>query len=48
MTPAGPTRSPAVPATAVDHLLFVVDTVNCAPGASGRFAVEDIRIESTK
>ncbi|HEY3381412.1 MAG TPA: CehA/McbA family metallohydrolase [Vicinamibacterales bacterium] len=44
MTPVGATsrRLPAL--AAVDSLLFVVDTVNAGPGASGSFTVSNVRL----
>jgi hypothetical protein len=44
MTPAGPTRTPAPRVSAVTSLLFVVDTVNTAPGTSGEIAFGDVRL----
>ena len=44
MTAAGPTRTPTPRASAVTNLLFVVDTVNTAPGTSGEIAFGDVRV----
>jgi hypothetical protein len=44
MVPAGPTRTPSPPRDAVTSLLFVVDTVNTAPGTSGEVAFGDVRL----
>jgi hypothetical protein len=41
MTPAGGTRG-ALPLASVQDLLFVVDTVNTAPGSSGRIWIDDV------
>jgi hypothetical protein len=43
MTPVG-TSAPFDP-KAADTVLFVVDTTNTLPGASGRFTIADLRIE---
>jgi hypothetical protein len=43
--PAGPTRTPRAPRTDVRSLLFVIDTVNTKPGASGRVWVSNVRLE---
>ncbi len=45
MTPAGPTRTPTVSLPLADNLLFVVDTVNTAPGTSGKFTISGLRVE---
>jgi hypothetical protein len=45
MVPLGQTSTTAVPAAAVRDVLFVVDTVNTAPGASGRVWLRDVRLE---
>ncbi|RPJ76674.1 MAG: hypothetical protein EHM24_01750 [Acidobacteria bacterium] len=44
MTPAGTTRTPTPRAGAVTSLLFVVDTINTAPGTSGAIAFADVRL----
>ena len=45
MTPAGPTRTHTVSLPLADNLLFVVDTVNTAPGTAGEFTVSGLRVE---
>jgi hypothetical protein len=45
MMPLGRTSTPAVPAAAVRDVLFVVDTVNTAPGASGQIWLRNVRLE---
>ena len=44
MRPAGTAASPAPRAGDVTSLLFVVDTVNTAPGTSGAVTVADVRL----
>jgi hypothetical protein len=44
MTAAGPTRTPLPRRDAVTNLLFVVDTVNTAPGTAGEIAFGDVRL----
>ena len=48
MRPAGPVDPAGVPTSRVNNLLFVVDTVNTVPGAAGRFAVGEVRVEQAK
>jgi hypothetical protein len=45
MMPLGHTSTTGIPASAVRDVLFVVDTVNTAPGASGRVWLRDVRLE---
>lgn len=43
LMPIGPEAAPHPRSSRVRTLLFVVDTVNARPGASGRFTLEEIR-----
>ena len=43
--PAGETASSRAPLPDVRNILFVVDTVNTKPGASGRFWISSPRLE---
>ncbi|MBP1634470.1 MAG: Histidinol phosphatase of the family protein [Acidobacteria bacterium] len=45
MAPAGPTTSATPSRAVVDNLLFVVDTVNTAPGSVGTFEIARVRPE---
>jgi hypothetical protein len=45
MTPADPAHSAPLDAAAVDAILFVVDTVNSAPGSSGHVWISHVRAE---
>ena len=44
MTPVGATHSPRAPLPAVRSVLFVVDTTNTKPGASGQIWLSDVRL----
>ncbi|MEQ1912341.1 MAG: hypothetical protein ABMA15_26200, partial [Vicinamibacterales bacterium] len=44
MTPVGATHSPRAPLEAVRSVLFVVDTTNTKPGASGQIWLSDVRL----
>ncbi|HSK10003.1 MAG TPA: hypothetical protein VK911_10515 [Vicinamibacterales bacterium] len=44
MTPAGATSTPHLSPSLVDALLFVVDTVNTAPGSGGSFLVSRVGV----
>jgi hypothetical protein len=46
MTPVGQTHTPAPPAGSVRAIMFVVDTTNTRPGASGRLWLGDVRLVS--
>ena len=46
LVPVGPSRTGPPELAAVRSLLFVVDTVNARPDASGRFVLEDVRFFS--
>ena len=43
MTPRGATAEQRLPLALVSDLLFVIDTVNTAPGSSGQIWIDDIR-----
>jgi hypothetical protein len=43
MTPRGPTSTRSPNLAAVDTVMFVVDTVNTKPGASGQFWIDDVK-----
>ena len=45
MHPVGPTRTPRPPLADVRALMFIVDTINTKPGASGRVWMKDVRLE---
>ncbi len=45
MRPIGQPASPAIPLAAVHSVMFIVDTTNSAPGASGRFWLKNSRLE---
>ncbi len=45
MRPVGPTRTPRPPAGDVRDLMFIVDTINTAPGQSGRLWIRNVRLE---
>jgi hypothetical protein len=45
MRPSGQTRTPRPRLEDVRSLLFVVDTVNTAPGTAGQLAIDDVRYE---
>jgi hypothetical protein len=45
MSPVGEGTAPPIAAAAVRDVLFVVDTVNSIPGASGRVWLRDVRLE---
>jgi hypothetical protein len=45
MTPVGPTHTPRAPAASVRTLMFIVDTTNTAPHASGRIWIRNVRLE---
>lgn len=45
MTPAGPTDTPTPNLSELDDLILTVDTVNTAPGSSGSFAIDNLRLE---
>jgi hypothetical protein len=45
MSPVGRSGAAAAPAASIRNLLFVVDTVNTKPGASGRVWLRDVRLE---
>ena len=44
MTPVGATQSPRAPLEAVRSVLFVVDTTNTKPGATGQLWLSDVRL----
>jgi hypothetical protein len=44
MTPVGTTHTPRPPKAAVRALMFVVDTTNSKPGASGRLWIGNVRL----
>jgi hypothetical protein len=46
MTPRGPTSQARPNLAAVQHLLFVVDTVNTRPGTAGQLFIDDVRYGS--
>jgi hypothetical protein len=41
--PAGPTATRRMPLASVRDVLFVFDTVNAQPGASGQFRIDDVK-----
>ena len=43
LRPAGVTAQPRLPPTAVRDILFVLDTVNARPGASGRIWIDGVK-----
>ena len=45
MKPRGTTSTPTPPLEKVGWILFVVDTVNTAPGTAGQFFLDDVRYE---
>jgi hypothetical protein len=45
MTPLGSVSRFRLDPAQIDTLLFVVDRTNAAPGASGEFRVEHLRLE---
>jgi hypothetical protein len=45
MTPVGQTHAPHVPREALMNIMFIVDTTNTKPGASGRVWVRNPRLE---
>jgi hypothetical protein len=45
MTPIGATETARPPLTAVRSILFVIDTVNTKPGASGRVWIKSAALE---
>lgn len=48
MRPVGLTAPALIPAASVRAILFIVDTTNTKPGASGRFWLKDVRLERLK
>ena len=44
MTPVGSTHAPRAPLSGVRSVLFVVDTTNTKPGASGQIWLRDVRL----
>jgi hypothetical protein len=48
MTPMGKTSTATVPYGAVRSIMFIVDTTNSKPGASGRVWLKNIRLEQVR
>jgi hypothetical protein len=45
MRPVGPTRTEHPPLASVRALMFIIDTINTRPGASGRVWIKGVRLE---